>query len=64
MAAAKFGVFGNNIETTWVHEKGVRGHLSEASWVGHGASSPIPSHGPDQLLPTVAGRVLRTSGLC
>lgn len=43
MAAAKFGVFGNNIETTWVHEKGVWGHLSEAPWAGRGAGVP-PLH--------------------
>lgn len=40
MAAAKFGVFGNNIETTCVREKGVWGHLSEAPRAGRGAGVP------------------------
>lgn len=33
-AAAKFGVFGNNIETTGMHEKQAWCHLSKTHWLG------------------------------
>ena len=40
MAAAKFGVFGNNIETTWVHEKEFGGICLKPRGLGMGLQAP------------------------